>query len=248
MIKHERFDWILQILARDKKVDAATLSTKLGVSEATIRRDITELAQMGKLLKVHGGALSLDRKLPADMRKRLQKDEKYIIAQKAIKLIKDDMLIIMDGGSTNFYVASLLPSQLSATFVTNSPTVLKELGRLEKSRLIMLGGTYLPHQEVVTGTEAAEGLSRLHADLYLMGVCSLQLEKGITTTSQKEAYLKQLMIRQAGRVAALADTQKLNRIDHYKLGDLSKIHTLITELNPGDELLDHFREHIDEIV
>lgn len=247
MIKHERFDQILQILAKDKKVDAATLSSKMDVSEATIRRDITELAQMGKLIKVHGGALSLDRNLSADTRRWLQKDEKYTIAQKAVKLIKDDKLIIMDGGSTNFYLSSLVPSQLSATFVTNSPTILKELGRLNKSRLIMLGGTYLAYQEVVTGQEALESLSRLHADLYLMGVCSLHPEKGITTTSQEEARLKQMMIRQSGKVVALADARKLNQTDHYKLGELSMIDTLITDLNPNDNQLSNLVEHIPEI-
>ena len=247
MIKHERFDLILQILANEKKVDVATLSRKMDVSEATIRRDITELAQMGKLIKVHGGALSLDRNLSAETRKWLQKDEKYIIARKALKLIGDDMLIIMDGGSTNFYLASLIPAQTSATFVTNSPTIIKELGRLEKSRLMMLGGTYLPNQEVVIGPEAVESLNRLHADLYLMGVCSLHPERGITTTSQDEAHLKQVMIRQAGKAVALADARKLNQTDHYKLGELSMIDTLITDLNPEDELLTGLVEHIPEI-
>lgn len=248
MIKHERFDWILKLLAQEKKVDAATLSSKSGVSEATIRRDITELAQMGKLLKVHGGALSLDRNLPAETRKWLYKDEKYTIAQKALKLIENDMLVIMDGGSTNFYLASLIPSELSATFVTNSPTILKELGRLDKSRLIMLGGTYLPQQEVVTGVEAVESLSRMHADLYLMGVCSLHVDKGITTATQEEAHLKQMMISQTNKVVALADSQKLNLTDHYKVGDLSMIDTLITDLEEEDEHLLHFRERIGEVI
>lgn len=248
MIKHERFDLILQVLAEEKKVDAATLSSKMDVSEATIRRDITELAQMGKLLKVHGGALSLDRNLPADARKWLQKDEKYFIAQKAVNLIKDGMLIIMDGGSTNLCLASLIPAQLSATFVTNSPTILKELGRLEKSVLIMLGGTYLPQQEVTIGPVTEESLNKLHADLYLMGICSLHQEKGITTTSQEEAHLKQVMIRQAGKVVALADSQKLHQINHYKVGDLSFIDTLITDLEADNDQLHSFAEYVNHIL
>jgi DeoR/GlpR family transcriptional regulator of sugar metabolism len=80
-----------------------------------------------------------------------------------------------------------------------------------------------------------------------MGVCSLHPERGITTTSQDEAHLKQMMIRQAGKAVALADARKLNRTDHYKLGELSMIDTLITDLNPEDELLTSLVEHIPEI-
>ena len=114
MLKRERQAYIVHQVNLHNKVLSATLSAEIDVSEDTIRRDLMELSEEGKLIKVHGGALSLafnDITYPS--RKIYSQDNKKIIAQKAAALIKDGMFVLTGGGTTGTRVVSGLLRSLS---------------------------------------------------------------------------------------------------------------------------------------
>src|SRR5438105_11180070 len=124
MLTAERRRSIMQTLQRDGKVLASELSKNLHVSEDTIRRDLRELASAGVLQRVHGGALPRS-PVTASFTARQQQASgaKAAIAQAAVRLIRQDQVIILDGGTTPLQVAQHLPPDLRATVITHSPPV-----------------------------------------------------------------------------------------------------------------------------
>ena len=117
MLKKERQSYILQQVNLHNKVLSSSLSLEINVSEDTIRRDLMELSSEGKLLKVHGGALSRSFSnvyIPSNG--VYSQDQKKVIAQKAISLISDGMFVLTGGGTTIVEMARLLPRELKTTF------------------------------------------------------------------------------------------------------------------------------------
>src|ERR1051326_5054724 len=121
MLKKERQAYILHQVSLHNKVLSSSLSEEIKVSEDTIRRDLQELAEEGKIIKVHGGALSHSFSqvhFPADI--VYSQNQKKIIAEKAISLIGNGMFILTSGGTTILEMARMLPPQLKATFISGS--------------------------------------------------------------------------------------------------------------------------------
>src|ERR1700749_1066306 len=119
MLKKERQAYIVHQVNLHNKVLSASLSTDINVSEDTIRRDLQELSSIGKLIKVHGGALSRSfDKVAQSPTKVYAQHNKRIVAAKAIRLIKDGMFVLTGGGTTIVELARMLPPGLSATFIS----------------------------------------------------------------------------------------------------------------------------------
>jgi DeoR/GlpR family transcriptional regulator of sugar metabolism len=127
MLKEERHAFILHEVNLHNKVLSADLSQQINVSDDTIRRDLQQLADDGKIIKVHGGALSPSFHSGHHTPKELYGyKQKSIIAQKAVSLIKDGMFILSSGGTTIIELARALPPALHATFISGSIMALFE--------------------------------------------------------------------------------------------------------------------------
>src|SRR2546425_1658955 len=141
MLTAERRRSIMQTLQREGKVHATELSRSLHVSEDTIRRDLRELAAAGQLQRVHGGALP---RSPASasftVRQQQAAEAKAAIAQAAVELIRQDQVIILDGGTTSLQVAQHLPYNLRATVITHSPPVALALAEYPEIEIVVIGG------------------------------------------------------------------------------------------------------------
>ncbi len=242
MLTAERRQYILTILQRDGKVVARQLSEELRLSEDTIRRDLRDLATDGLLLRVHGGALP---RSPAaakfSARQALALSAKSAIARAAAQLVRDGQVVLMDGGTTNIQVAQHFAPDLHATIITNSPPLATTLVEHPHIEVILLGGQLYKHSVVTMGTATLEELHMVRADLYLMGICSLHPEFGISTDNLEEAYLKRAMMACSAEVVALASPEKLNTAASYIVGELRELSEIITERTVSDELLEPYR-------
>src|SRR5690242_16924284 len=129
MLKKERQAYILRQVNLHNRVLSSSLCQEINVSEDTIRRDLQELSEEGKVIKVHGGALSpFYSQVYYSPKTVYSRPQKTIIAQKAVSLISDGMFILTSGGSTILELARALPPQLKATFITGSiPAILEYL-------------------------------------------------------------------------------------------------------------------------
>ncbi len=120
MLKKERQAFILHKVNLHNRVLSSDLCVGINVSEDTIRRDLQELSDTGKLLKVHGGALSKSFSSSLNSSMVYAIDSKKRIGQKAAAMIRDGMFVLTSGGTTITEMAKALPESLRATFITGS--------------------------------------------------------------------------------------------------------------------------------
>lgn len=238
MLKEERQQIIMETLRRDGKIVAADLSQVIAVSEDTIRRDLRDLADAGLIQRVHGGAL-LRSPAGASYRERqfLSGSAKVSIAKAAISLVRNRQVIILDGGTTTLEIARRLPIDLHATIVTNSPPVAVALADYPDIQVVMIGGHLLAPSQVTIGAAALQAFSSIHADLCMLGVCSLHPELGVSIPVYEESLIKRIMVDNSAEVAALVTVDKLGTGAPYTVAPISDLTYIITEPDAPDEVL-----------
>lgn len=239
MLKQERHARILHQLDVHNKVLIGDLCNLLQVSKDTIRRDLQELDEAGRLVKVHGGAISkVFNHIVAQPIDHYSHEKKSIIAEKTLSLIKDDMFILTSGGTTILEIVNILSTDLNATFITGSIPVVNILSTFRNIKTIVIGGVLSKDSKLTTGGLALETLQTLNADLCILGVNSIDAEKGITDIDDDIVTIKKAMIQSAKKVACVAIAEKLDTVQPLQIASLDKIDYLITELDPSsNELL-----------
>jgi DeoR/GlpR family transcriptional regulator of sugar metabolism len=243
MLKEERFRFILEKLKTHHKVLSTDLSHELRVSEDTIRRDLNELAQMGHVHKVHGGALPPSPALLSyKERETYAQQNKLDIAKKAINLIRNGQAIILDGGTTTLQIARLLPQDLEVTIFTNSIPVALQLADHPTAEVVLAGGKLLKRSQVTLGIEAIEAFRAIRADLCFLGVCSIHYEIGLSVPNREEAQVKNAMVASAKHVVALATAEKIGTAEKYIAAQLHQIDTLITDTDTSEEVIHLYQE------
>jgi DeoR/GlpR family transcriptional regulator of sugar metabolism len=207
------------------------LSAALGVSQATVRRDLDSLAMEGRLRRVHGGAVALDERpseLHFDVKAVEAADEKGRIAARAIELLSPDDTVYLDSGSTVLAAARLLRGWDRLTVVTNSLPAAMELGG-RGPRLIVIGGEFRATSQALVGPLTHHLLDTLHVDRALIGTFAFSLDEGLTTTDPAEAYTKELVLGRAREVILLADSRKVGTRSFVSAGRLEAIDILVTD-------------------
>lgn len=241
MLKKERQAYILRQVSLHNSVLSADLSSSINVSEDTIRRDLNELAETGKIIKVHGGALSKSFNsfyLRADV---YNVDSKKIVAEKGTALIKDGMFILTGGGTTIIEMARLLPENLKATFFTVSIPAAYEYAQHPNIEVIFIGDKIAKKSQIAVGGEAISKIKHIKADLCFLGINAIDPEHGITDNDWDIVQVKNAMIEAAAKTVVMTISEKLNSSQRIRVCGIQDIDVLITELDPENNLLDPFR-------
>ncbi|RDK03021.1 DeoR/GlpR family DNA-binding transcription regulator [Paraburkholderia lacunae] len=237
MLTTQRKKAILDVLARDGQVLAGKLSEEFGVSEDTIRRDLRELAAEGRLQRVHGGALPVSPAIaPFGVRQDIESTAKEKIARRAASMIAPGQTVIVDGGTTSALLVKALPPDLRATIVTHSPSVAVALADHATVEVILIGGLLFKHSVVAVGAAAMEGISRIHADLYFMGVTGVHATAGLSTGDFEEAAIKRALAARSAETVVLASSSKLNAASRFVIGDITLAQTIVVEAQCSAEL------------
>ncbi|RFM27103.1 DeoR/GlpR family DNA-binding transcription regulator [Deminuibacter soli] len=242
MLKKERQAYIIQQINIHNKVLSSDLCVQLNVSEDTVRRDLQELSEEGKLMKVHGGALSKSFHFTIQNNNIYSLPQKQIIAHKAVQLIRDGMFVLLSGGTTIRELIKALPPDLNATFITVSIPTALELLNHPSSEVIFLGNKLLKNAQMAVGADVVQRLGEIRADLCFLGTNSIDAQAGITDLDWEVIEVKRAMIRAAHKTVSLAISEKLNSVQRLQVCPTTAIDMLITELSPEDALLQCFRE------
>lgn len=238
MLKRERQAYILHQVNLHNKVLSTDLSQHINVSDDTIRRDLQELAELGKLIKVHGGALS-----PSfhnghhTSREVYSYTQKKIIAQKAVSLIKDGMFVLTSGGTTIIEMARALPINLHATFISGSIPAIYEYMNHPNIDVIVIGDKISKNSKITVGLEAVSRIRQIKADICFLGINALNLDNGVSDNDWDVVQIKKAMIESAQQLVCLTIAEKINSQQPIRVCDCKKIDTLITELSPEEKLL-----------
>jgi DeoR/GlpR family transcriptional regulator of sugar metabolism len=207
------------------------LASELGVSAATVRRDLAALEASGDLRRIHGGAMApegRDEEPLFDDKTSMAAPEKQRIAEAALKLIRPRDTVYLDGGSTVLALARLLAAQTPLTVVTNSLRVAQVFSS-GGPRMILTGGECRWLSQTFVGPLTRAVLEQMHLDIAFMGTIGVSAEAGLTTTDPAEAFTKEQAMARAARIILLADSSKFGKTSFVRFGTLSNLSAVISD-------------------
>lgn len=242
MLKQERQAYIVHQVNLHNRIMSSDLSQQMSVSEDTIRRDLQELAEKGKIIKVHGGALSKSFHSSFNSSQVYSIDKKKEIGRKAASLIKNGMFVLTSGGTTIIEMARALPESLSATFITGSLPAALEYVHHPNIEVIFIGDRLSKSSQITIGAEAILKIRQIKADLCFLGINAIDTEHGLTDNDWDVVQVKRAMIESSAKVVALTISEKINTHHRIQICGLDEIDVLISERSPDDPLLSVYQE------
>lgn len=239
MLKKERQAYILHQVNLHNKVLSSLLSHEIRVSEDTIRRDLQELSGEGKLIKVHGGALShsFHEVTYSNSLSVYSQDQKKVIGEKAAALIKDGMFVLTSGGTTIIEMARALPHELKATFISGSIPAILEYMQHPNIEVVMIGDRVSKNAKITIGAEAINKIKNINADICFLGINAIDIKRGTTENDWEIAQLKKVMIDSSQKVVCCTISEKINTLQPIHICNIPEIDVLITELPPDAPIL-----------
>ena len=170
---------------------------------------------------------------------RLKKRKK--IAAKALKLIKNNSVILTEGGTTILELARMIPDTVKATFFTLSPQVAIVLSEHSNLEVVTIGGKLVKNANLHTGSAVINRLAELRADLCFLGANAFSVNEGLTDVDWEVVQVKKALIRAARKVAVLTISEKLNTTQRINICGMDQVNYLVTEVSTDHHLLDPFR-------
>jgi len=242
----ERQKIILDKLKSDGAVWVSKLSTELGVTEETIRRDLEKLEQKELLLRTHGGAIPLNEnnhEYSLERRKTEKTDIKQKLAAEAVKYICPGDTVFLDASTTIFYIAKELKGFKNITVITNSLRILNELDGERDIKVMAVGG-YLSHNQSFVGSIAeSEVENRFFVNKMFFSSRGVTAEAGILESNEQECAIKQRVIENATEKFYVCDQSKLGRVGFVKLAPLDKIDAMITDADVPEDFDEKLKEN-----
>lgn len=237
MDQKERRDFILQKLAAENSVKIIDLSSLLGVTRETIRRDIYEMEKEGLLKKKHGGAtaLSSNNETDYEIRKKEQSAEKQEIAQAAKQFITKNSSIYLDYGTTNLFLAKAITLIEDITVITNSLPIINTLIKNSGQRIIIPGGVVRRNENSLCGFQSLQSVENIFVDIGFFSCAGISSEHGITNYHNEESLLSQKMVNHSKKMIVVADHTKFDNVALHKFADLSDVDIIITDHPFTDE-------------
>lgn len=239
MLAHQRHAQILDLSRKEGIVHTADLVKRMGVSSETIRKDLALLEQRGQLVRVHGGALPVEKSeapnsrepeyVSLQTRNTQHMEQKAAIVDYAASLIQERQVIALDYGSTSQMMAMALKKRFrSLTVITNSIQNALILSECPDFTIILTGGV-LSREELALSSDFAPILDHLHVDILFMTVSGVDPVIGLTDQRFSEARIQSQMRKAASRTIVLADSSKFGKASLVKICALKDIDTIITD-------------------
>ena len=206
-IVNERHRRIMALLHQQTSLSVSQLAHMLGVSEVTIRKDLTQLEQQQMLYRVHGSAILANpyiQERHVNDKEKLCSDQKRAIGAYAARLVEPRDTILIASGTTT-------------------------LAENDECTVIQLGGALRNSSFSVVGPFAEQMLRQFSCSKLFFGVDGFDLNYGVTTTNLMGGHLALMMIETVQKVIALVDSSKFGRRGFCKMCDVDRIDMVITD-------------------
>ena len=232
MRQDDRFSLILQQLAETGSVSIADLAPRLGVSKASVRRDLELLEERHLLTRSHGGATAtgvlLD--LPLRYGAGLHRAVKRRIAAAAIERVHGDVNVVgFTGGTTTTEVARALADRAGLTVVTNALNIASELALRRNLKLFVTGGIARAESYELIGPVAEASLGGFNLDVVFVGVNGISARGGVTTHEEDDARTVAALIGHAQTVIVVTERAKLGKVTFARICDIDRVDELVTD-------------------
>ncbi|MCC5920949.1 MAG: DeoR/GlpR family DNA-binding transcription regulator [Cyclobacteriaceae bacterium] len=228
----ERHRYIVEEVKKHGHVTVSKLSSDLGVSVVTIRKDLKQLEDKNLLYRVHGSATSTvpfvsDRSI--DEKQLVNIEEKMKIARHAVRFIEEDDAIIIGSGSTMLAFAKAIPIEKKITVLTAAMNVTKTLDSHPKVEVIQLGGIVRRSSHSVVGNYAESMLQDFACNTLFLSADGICASHGLSTSHLMEAHLNLEMMKKAQKTIVLADSTKFGKKSFGRICSLEDIDMMITD-------------------
>lgn len=235
---------ILDLLAERGTVALTDLSGTLGISAATARRDLADLADQRLIVRTHGGARLIDSRneLPVNLRDtRFQEAKRAIAAAVAEIIPRQRYAVALSGGSTAANVARALASHDELTIVTNSLTIAQLVTTYPQLKVIMTGGILRPESLELVGVLAENTFNAINLGTAILGTDGITAAGGVTTHDETEARTNNAMVTHAQRVIVVADGSKVGRLALAQVATIEQVDMIVTDSSADAVSLDEIR-------
>lgn len=245
MLIAERQSRLKELLARRGMADLESLSSELQVSQSTVRRDIELLEQAGLVERTHGGVIWIGerhngtRPYAFDQRMNYRLDAKRQIARAAKSLVTPGQTILVDGGTTTFYLARELLGT-SMQLVTNSLPIANLFLNDEHVELVLTGGLMYPRYGVLLGPVVESFLNTIHATTLFLSAAGVH-DGAVYNQNLLLVAAEKQMIAQVQQVVLLADSGKFGQQALARMCDLSEVDVVVTDAGLPDDQRERVR-------
>ncbi|ACR68934.1 DeoR/GlpR family DNA-binding transcription regulator [Edwardsiella ictaluri] len=242
MKNHIRRQQIVNAVNQVRSVTVGQLANQFHISVETVRRDLAWLEKMGRLVRMHGGARTLQQEDLGELFKKRRNehtDAKNIMARKALAMVERYMTIGLDASSSDWFLARLLPD-MPLTVVTNSMEVVKEIGTRPSIQVICTGGDYCNRHGDFIGDMAQRNFRSQHIHISFVSCFGVNLLTGLWENSELNAMTKRTMIDVSQKTVLLADSSKFGRRSPYNMADWSQVKYVANDGLMNEETLRRF--------
>ena len=246
MLAIERKNEILQKLRSEKRVLVSELASYYNVTEETIRRDLEKLEKDGYATKTYGGAIwgnSTKTDLSYTIRNKTNVEAKTAIAQLLQNYIEDGDHLMLDDRSTSLFAARQLKEKKGLTIITNSVELIVELAGVEGWTIISTGGRLKPESLALIGSQVQQTLRQYHVDKVILSGKGIDMQAGITDSSEYHASAKQAMISSARQRILILDGTKFDKVSFVEIAPLSEMDMIVTNEKPEEKWIAYFEQN-----
>lgn len=231
MLNKERQLEILKIIKANEVANVQELTKILFASEATIRRDLTELEKNGQIKRIYGGAMLVidaNNQIPLYARERENNDEKHIICEKALNYIKDGYVLFIDGSSTSQVLVKYLYKFKDLTVITNGLKIAEALADMH-IKTYCTGGMLINNSYVFVGSQAETFASQYNADVCFIS-CRGMDEKGkFSDASENETQLRKVFLKNSKTRIVLLTSNKIGKTYLHTLCDHTDVDYILSD-------------------
>jgi len=242
---------IVEIIRKKERVSVDELAAVLEISRETIRRDLTDLANSGKIHKVHGGATLPKFFGEGSFSQRMSKnpEAKARIAAAAVELFETGETLFVDTGSTTLYFAEKLAEVSGLTIVTNSTEIASTVSSpAAGNRTFLLGGEFSPDNRQTAGTMVTEQIKSFRAHHAVLTIGALDGRSGAMDFNIEEAQVARAMISRSQSLTILLDDSKFGQLASFEVCPLARIDRLVCNGAPPVALGEALRAAGVEII
>ena len=244
--KRERIERIQEYLQCTTRATISELRELLKASEATIRRDLDELANIGAVNRIRGGAVLLNTMNAQPLviqRGFTRAEEKRRIGRRAAELINDGETVFIGSGSTALEVAKNLIGHKNLTVITNSLPVINVLINVPGIKIVVTGGFLRNSELSLIGHLVEKSLSELRADKTIIGMQGIHTLHGLTNDFLPEAMTDRTIANFAPELIVVVDSSKFGKISTSFVADLNLVSTIVTDYKISSEILSELQAY-----
>jgi DeoR family transcriptional regulator of aga operon/DeoR family fructose operon transcriptional repressor len=240
LLKSDRLTRIREYVSLNGSATVAELCNLLGVSQATVRRDLDELSTRNLLQRTFGGVTTpslTTAEPPVFQRRNINAEQKRMIGRLAASMVNNGETVFLGSGSTTLEVARSIKQKRNVTVITNSLPIANLLSDAADVKVIVAGGFLRQTELSMIGHTVEHSLSELRADKVIMGIQGVHVEHGLTNDYLPETKTDRAIVRFAPVVIVVADHSKFGQIKSSFVAELSAVDTIVTDSEAPEDIV-----------